>query len=101
MSRSRTPLPDCIENQQQLDDLLSTPTPGVIDVMSRIEGDVIVLGVAGKMGPSLAGMIKRASDETGAKRKVIGVARFSSAGSEDALRAQGIQTIKADLLDQQ
>ena len=93
-------LPERIADAKQLDDLLCSPTRGVIETMRKLPGDVIVLGVAGKMGPTLAAMVKRASDAAGVKRKVIGVARFSSGGSEDWLKSQGIQTIKADLLDQ-
>jgi hypothetical protein len=93
-------IPVKIESAAQLDDLLSAPTPGVIDALSQLDGDVIVLGVAGKMGPTLAAMVKRASDAAGSRRRVIGVSRFGSPGSEDALKAAGVQTIRADLLDQ-
>ena len=92
-------IPVKIDSTAQLDDLLSAPTPGVVDALSRLDGDVIVLGVAGKMGPSLAAMVKRAGDAAGSRRRVIGVSRFGSQGSEDALKASGIQTIRADLLD--
>ena len=99
MSVEKKVLPLRIENDDVLDDLLSTPTLVAIRALSRIEGDVIVLGVAGKMGPSLAAMVKRASEAAGVKRQIIGVSRFSSASAQDALEVQGIQTIRADLLD--
>src|SRR5258706_6541529 len=83
-----------------LEDLLSEPTPGVIATLAKIEGDVIVLGAAGKMGPSLARMIKRASDAAGTKRRVIGVARFSARNAEAQLRSDGVETIQCDLLDE-
>ncbi len=51
------------------------------------------------MGPSLAEMAKRASDVAGVKRRVIGVARFSSEGLEERLQNRGIETIRCDLLD--
>src|SRR5215471_8492463 len=95
------PLPARIENDAMLDDLLSTPTRGAIETMGRLEGDVLILGVGGKMGPTLAAMVKRASDLGGVKRRVIGVSRFGSAAAESDLQKQGIQTIRADLLDQQ
>ena len=91
--------PSRIDNEPTLEDLLSTPTDAAIEALRQCDGDVIILGVAGKMGPSLAGMVKRASDAIGAKRRIIGVSRFGSAGAEDALKAQGIETIRADLLD--
>jgi nucleoside-diphosphate-sugar epimerase len=82
-----------------LEDLLSTPTEGVIDTLARLDGDLILLGVAGKMGPTLARMAKRASDAAGVRRRVIGVSRFSSGGQEAQLQAHGIETIRCDLLN--
>ena len=60
-----------------------------------------MLGIAGKMGPSLARMARRASDLAGNRRRIIGVARFSSPGSEAELQRQGIETIRCDLLNEQ
>jgi nucleoside-diphosphate-sugar epimerase len=94
-------LPDTIQNLEQLEDLLSKPTPEVVQTLDRLEGDLIVLGVAGKMGPSLARMARRASEVAGSRRRIIGVARFSSAGLEAELRRQGIETIQCDLLDEE
>jgi hypothetical protein len=95
---SGRPLPETIRDVEQLEDLLSEPTPSVIDTFGRLDGDLILLGVAGKMGPTLARMARRASDATGVRRRIIGVARFSSGGEED-LQRHGIETIRCDLLD--
>ncbi|MSU57445.1 MAG: NAD-dependent epimerase/dehydratase family protein [Pedosphaera sp.] len=84
----------------ELEDRLSEPTEGVIEVIRRLEGDILLLGVAGKMGPSLARMARRASDMAGVKRRVIGVARFSASPVETELRRHGIETIRCDLLDE-
>ena len=86
-----------IQDEQQLEDLLSEPTPEVIATLRRLEGDIVVLGVAGKMGPTLVRMAKRASDAARLHRRVIGVARFSSEG-EAALQTHGIESIRCDLL---
>jgi nucleoside-diphosphate-sugar epimerase len=86
--------------ESRLEDLLSEPTPGVVETMRRLDGDVLVLGVSGKMGPTLARMAKRASDAAGVRRKVIGVARFTG-GGEEPLRAHGVDTIRCDLLDEE
>jgi len=83
----------------QLEDLLSAPTRGVIDALGRLEGDLIVLGVGGKMGPTLARMARRASDQAGVDRRVIGVSRFSDPGLEVRLQGHGIETIPCDLLE--
>jgi nucleoside-diphosphate-sugar epimerase len=93
-------VPEKITSEEQLEELLSRPTDYVVETFKRIDGDVIILGVAGKMGPTLARMAKRASDSAGKKRRVIGVARFSRPDQQAALEMHGIETIKADLLDQ-
>lgn len=82
-----------------LDDLLSEPPPPVVEAMGRLEGDILVLGAAGKMGPSLARMARRASDAAGVARRVIGVARFGGPGEEERFRAVGVETIRCDLLE--
>ena len=91
--------PDSIQTVAQLEDLLSEPTEGVIETLGRLEGDLIVLGAGGKMGPSLTRMARRASDAAGAKRRVIAVSRFSSEQIELQLQADGVETIRCDLLD--
>ena len=58
---------------ENLEDLLSEPTPGVIATLGRLDGAIVVLGAGGKMGPTLARMAKRASDQAGSKRRVIAV----------------------------
>jgi nucleoside-diphosphate-sugar epimerase len=92
---------DTIQNLEQLEDRISAPTPEVVQTLRRLEGDVIVLGVTGKMGPSLARMARLASDLAGIQRRIIGVARFSSGGLEAELQRQGIETIRCDLLDEE
>jgi nucleoside-diphosphate-sugar epimerase len=92
--------PTSIANDTQLDDLLSTPTPATVDVMRQLGGDLMVLGVAGKMGPTLARMARRASDDARVTRRVIGVSRFTEPAHEEALNAVGVETIRCDLLDE-
>ena len=89
-----------VRDVEQLEEMLSRPTPGVVETVSRLDGDVLVLGVGGKMGPTLARMLRRAADAAGKGLRVIGVSRFSSGGLERALRAHGIETIACDLLDE-
>jgi nucleoside-diphosphate-sugar epimerase len=90
--------PDRIENVDQLEELLSRPPDYLVEIFERTPGDVIVLGVAGKMGMTLARMAKRAADAAGSKRKIIGVARFSKPDQQPALEMHGVDTIRADLL---
>jgi hypothetical protein len=98
--QSKPALPDVIADVEQLDDLLSEPTPAVIDTLARLDGDLVLLGVGGKMGPTLARMARRAADAAGVRRRVIGVSRFTSAANESRLQAHGVETIRCDLLDQ-
>jgi len=88
-----------IRNLDELEDLLSEPTEGLIESFRKLDGDIVVLGVGGKMGPSLARMAKRASDMAGVQRRIIGVSRFSTTALESHLNASGVETIRCDLLD--
>jgi nucleoside-diphosphate-sugar epimerase len=85
----------------QLEERLSQPTSLVVETLARLEGDLIVLGVAGKMGPTLARMAHRALAASGSKHRVIGVARFSDPAARQTLERCGVETIAADLLDEQ
>lgn len=90
-----------IQTVEQLDDALSLPPDSLVESLAKLDGDILVLGVAGKMGPTLARMAKRASVKAGTARRVIGVARFSNPSEQRKLDDWGIETIKADLLDEQ
>lgn len=87
------------QNEAQLEELLSEPTPAVIEAFRRLAGDVILLGAAGKMGPTLARMARRAANLAGTPRRIIAVSRFS-AGDDALLAAHGIETVRCDLLDE-
>jgi len=96
MLLTRQTLPKTIPDIAALDDLLCRPTQALIDDLARVEGDIMILGVAGKMGPTLAGLAKAAAPD----RRVIGVARFSEPGVKDWLHARGVETINCDLMDE-
>lgn len=78
---------------------LARPTPEVIAALRRIKGDILVLGVSGKMGPSLARLAVEASAASGSERRVMGVARFTEPGVRDELERGGIETFACDLVD--
>jgi nucleoside-diphosphate-sugar epimerase len=86
-------------NIDALDNLLSEPTPLAVETLARLDGDVLLLGVGGKMGPTLARMAKRASDVGGKRRRVIGAARFTDPALEGWLHGHGVETVRCDLLD--
>ncbi|HWY43174.1 MAG TPA: NAD-dependent epimerase/dehydratase family protein [Candidatus Sulfotelmatobacter sp.] len=83
----------------ELDAFLSEPHERTLRSLATLSGDILVLGVGGKMGPTLARMAKRASDAAGISRRVIGVARFSAPNLEKQLNSWGVETIRCDLLD--
>src|SRR3954471_13642922 len=93
-------LPRSLADVQQLDALLSEPPRYVVDTMRNLDGDLLVLGVAGKMGPTLAMMARRASTAAGTPRRIIGVARFSDPSQQQSLEAAGIETVRCDLLNE-
>jgi dTDP-4-dehydrorhamnose reductase len=99
MTTTPRSLPDRIRDTEQLEELLSTPTEAAIGALAQLQGDLMVVGVSGKMGPTLARMACRAFAQAGLRRRVIGVARFGDARQESALQAQGIETFRCDLLD--
>ncbi|MEJ5253253.1 MAG: NAD(P)-dependent oxidoreductase [Armatimonadota bacterium] len=88
-----------INSVEELEERLSRPTPEVVQVFRELQGDVLVLGVAGKMGPTLAQMARRAMDEAENPATVYGVARFSQPEVRQKLEKAGIKTIACDLLD--
>lgn len=88
-------LPDSFADEEALEEFMTRPSRALVENLHRLNGDIIVLGVGGKMGPTLARLAKRAAPA----KSVIGVARFSEPGLRDKLEAGGIETIKADLLD--
>jgi nucleoside-diphosphate-sugar epimerase len=96
MLLTRDTLPDTIADIAALDELLCRPSQPLTDDLAKVEGDIMILGVAGKMGPTLAGLAKAALPD----RRIIGVARFSDPPVKDWLEARGIETIHCDLLDE-
>jgi hypothetical protein len=88
-----------IKNVAELEDRLSQPTVGDADAMAALPGDLLILGVGGKMGPSLARLARRAADMSGKSPRIVAVARFSNATLPAELAACGIETIAADLLE--
>lgn len=84
-----------LEDVEHLEEVMTAPSAAVVDDLARAPGDILVLGVGGKIGPTLARLAKRAAPD----RRVIGVARFSEKGLREKLSAEGIECVAADLLD--
>ena len=83
---------------KELEDALSRPTAYVIEALAKVEGDILILGAGGKMGPSLSVMAKHASDKAGVNRRVMAASRFSSMEARDYLTQQGVETFVCDFM---
>ena len=88
-------LPSCFEDEASLEAFMTEPSAALAADLAAVDGDIMILGVGGKMGPTLARLAKRAVPS----RRIIGVARFSDPAVREALKAHGVETITCDLLD--
>lgn len=83
---------------EELEERLSRPLPKLVKDMAELDGDLLILGVGGKMGPTLAMMARRAVVQAKSDKRVIGVARFSDPAVREKLDRAGIETIRCDLM---
>lgn len=86
-------------NEEQLDDALSTPSTALVRELEGLDGDIMILGAGGKVGPTLSVMAKRAAEGGGKPRRVIAVSRFTDPFVVELLRKEKVETISADLTD--
>jgi nucleoside-diphosphate-sugar epimerase len=91
--------PPAPRTDAELDEVLSRPTSADVAALAGLEGDLLVLGAGGKMGPSLARLARRASDAAGRSRRVVAVSRFGTAGLAEGLSEAGVEPVRCDLLD--
>jgi nucleoside-diphosphate-sugar epimerase len=99
--RSHMTLPGRIDTERQLESALAQPSDADVQMVSRLDGDVLILGAGGKMGPSLARRIQHAVGESGSRTRVWAASRFSSAAVRASLESAGIETVACDLLDRE
>lgn len=99
LTEKTPPLPDLIDTESQLDGILAQPSEALVDYMGKLDGDIIVLGIAGKMGVSLGQLAAAAIERAGVQKNIYGVARFSDPGARNRLESVGVRTITCDLLD--
>lgn len=88
-------LPDRIESVEALEALLAEPTRALEEDMRRLNGDILVLGCSGKVGPTLCRMAKNAAPD----KRIVGVARFSDCDIRERLESWGVETVSCDLFD--
>ncbi|MEY2622495.1 MAG: hypothetical protein RIT26_2315 [Pseudomonadota bacterium] len=82
-------------DEHHLEEVMSRPSEALVRELGALQGNIMVLGAAGKMGPTLARMAKRAAPN----KRVMAVARFSEPGLFESMQSQGIECLRADLLD--
>jgi nucleoside-diphosphate-sugar epimerase len=90
---------DAPRSEAELDDLLTSPTDASTAAVARLDGDLMLLGAGGKMGPSLAVLAKRSMDAAGLGHRVVCVSRFGNGDVARRLNEHGIETVSSDLLD--
>jgi nucleoside-diphosphate-sugar epimerase len=88
-----------VKTESELEELLSRPDEKTAEAMAALEGDLLILGAGGKMGPSLARLARRACDRASVQKRIIAVARFTNSKLPAELSKDGIETIACDLLD--
>lgn len=88
-----------MKDLKKLEDKFSQPGTDLVTDLRDLEGDIMILGVGGKMGPGLAVLAKKALQKAGKKNRVTGVSRFSDPKLQGRLEQEGVRTIQADLLD--
>jgi dTDP-4-dehydrorhamnose reductase len=92
-------LPRQISDEAQLEDLLAEPSDDDVECVRRLNGDVLIVGAGGKMGPSLARRVHKAIARAGTRNRVLAASRFSAPAVRQRLETDGIHTIACDLLD--
>src|SRR5438128_1642932 len=90
-----------ITSEPQLEDLLAQPSEADIAAMAALQGDLLVLGAAGKMGPSLVRRARKAVLAAGDRVHITAVARFTDESAARAMEQEGIAIVRADLTDRQ
>jgi nucleoside-diphosphate-sugar epimerase len=93
--------PDVIENETQLNDLLTRPGPQLVEFIRQVRSPLLILGAGGKMGPTLAVLAHRAAVAAGHKLRVVAVSRFRNAGAREWLELHGVEVISCDLFDRE
>lgn len=86
--------------EQMLDEMLVTPSQKLIEDMKKLDGDIMVVGAGGKMGPSLCVLAKNAIKKAGVTKRVIAVSRFTDEIATNFLHENGIETVGVDLLEE-
>ena len=94
-------LPELIETEEALDEVLTRPQPALVEFVKTIHSPLLLLGAGGKMGPSLAVLARRAAQQAGCKLEIVAASRFTEGNTRRWLEDRGIRTVPCDLMDYQ
>src|SRR5688572_12700755 len=99
MSSTLDALPEVIQTEEQLGQVLTQPSEGLVESITRLESPLVILGAGGKMGPTLAALARRAADLAGHRLDVIAASRFRSSTARQWLEDRRVKTRVADVFD--
>src|SRR5579864_5996655 len=88
-----------LHDESELEEVLTHPTPALVEFIKTLSGHLLILGAGGKMGPTLAVRARRAAEIGGHSLEVIAVSRFAGGRSRPWLEARGVKALSCDLLD--
>lgn len=88
-------MPEKFESVLQLEEFMSSPSEALLSYIKDLEGDIMIIGAGGKIGPTMAMMARKAADEAGVQKEVYAV----DAHPLKMLEGKGIETLQCDLLD--
>jgi hypothetical protein len=94
-------LPEQIDSEEQLEEVLARPSPALVEFVRTLPSPLLILGAGGKMGPTLAMLVKRAADAAGHPLEVLAASRFGNAELVTKLNRSGVKALTCDLLDAQ
>lgn len=84
----------------ELDSWLAQPSAGLVHDMSEMDGDIVVVGAGGKLGPTLVKLAVNALRASGSRSVVYAVSRFGSKSVAEDLEAAGARVVKADITEE-
>lgn len=93
--------PKQIKSESELDEIMTRPSPSLVKWITTLESPLVIVGAAGKMGPSLTVQLKRAADTANHNLKIIAVSRYSDPTVREWIEERGIQTLACDLLQRE
>jgi nucleoside-diphosphate-sugar epimerase len=101
MANVTSEIPDLLNAEEELDEVLTRPRPVLVDFIKTLNSPLVILGAGGKMGPTLAWLARRAAEAAGHTLDVFAVSRFTDEPARRWLESRGVRTLCTDLLDRE